>query len=87
MKLLKMKTEDGQIDYMVKFETKAEEKAYLYWNINHGKLMSMMLSTCSTSETGVLTDDDICYYIYVDEAEPEVGETFELDDFKWERVA
>lgn len=34
-----------------------------------------------------VTDKDVIDYFNVGGKEPEIGETFELDDTKWERIA
>lgn len=84
MKLLKMKNEHGELDCMVKLETGAEMNAYMSMNWNNADLCNhwqAMLNSINTE------DDEVIYYFNPDEQEPAVGESFELDNIKYERIA
>lgn len=78
-----MKTEDGYLDYMVKFETKGE---CLFYGNTIDDLTSTRLNEWLKEAVGV-EDTDVFYYLMPDEQEPAVGGTFVLDDIKYERVA
>lgn len=78
MKLLTIKTEDGQLDYMVKLENEEEMG---YCEDGNAEWDSILFSEFE------ITDDDVAYYFGANEQGPGVGETFELDGIKWEIVA
>ena len=98
MKLLEMKCvsdlvrgdvalepENQEISHMVKLETAFE--VGMYDEMYNGNDYDVSLfNVCMEQDISKL-DDDITYYFMLDEQEPKVGETFELDDIKWERVA
>lgn len=98
MKLLKMKCisdlvngdvalepENQEVHYMVKLETRFEGVMY---NIayEYEDETFRAFDTAMYCELGI-HDDEVVYYFNVDEKEPAVGETFELDDMKYERIA
>lgn len=88
MKLLKMKNSDGGLDYMVKFETKAEWRIYENF-VSYGMdkpALDSMIRSCE-SDNCIMGDDDIVYYFMNNEQGPAIGETFKLDNIEYERVA
>lgn len=87
MKLLKMKNEKGGLDYMVKLETKAEWRIHENF-VSYGRdrpALDSMIRSCDHASY-IMGDDDIVYYFGVLEREPAMGESFELDDIRWERI-
>lgn len=100
MKLLKMKCiadkvrgdetfepENQEVHYMVKLETEGEEDIYNTFGADHILFESMLGGMREHMAEKQITDDDVAYYFMFGEQEPEVGETFELDNIKWERIA
>lgn len=101
MKLLKMKCitdkargdealepENQEVQYMVKLETKAEWRVYENF-ASYGTDKSALDSMIRSCDHGayIMGDDDIVYYFGVLEQEPAIGETLELDNMEWERIA
>lgn len=72
------------VDYMVKLETHFEES--IYRNLVECSTHSPVFDQAMREELGVI-DDDISYFWMEGEQEPQIGETFELDDMVWERIA
>lgn len=72
--------------WFVKLETKAE------WRIlenvqSYGADLSALNSMIRTTGDDVMGDDDIYYYLGVDEPEPAIGEEYkDADGLVWERV-
>lgn len=87
MKLLKMKNEQGELDYMVKLETEGEEDIYNTFGTDHILFKSMLGGMREHMAEKQITDDEVAYYFMFGEQEPAVGETFELDNIKWERIS
>lgn len=86
--------DEGEKDWFVKLETKAEELVYdrvygSYYNYSDHDyqlvraLWDKMVNTCGVN----WGEDDVYAYIYVDSFEPEVGEEYQIDDITWVRVA
>ena len=87
MKLFKIKTEDGQLDYMVKLETMFERVMYDIAS-EYDDETFRAFNNAMKCELNV-DDNEVAYYFNVggEEQGPEVGETFELDGIKWKIVA
>lgn len=83
MKLLKLKCDDGQLDYMVKFETADEDN--IYTRIRKDESWGE-LSAWLEEQVGI-TDIQVAYYFMSNDNEPKIGEIFTDDDYEWERVA
>lgn len=99
MKLLKMKCiadkaigdevlepENQEVHYMVKLEKDGEEDIYNTFGASHILFQSMLGGMREHVAEKEITDDNVVYYFMSAEQEPGMGETFELDDTKWERV-
>lgn len=77
----------GQKEYFIKLETKAE------WRIlenfaSYGTDKSALNSMIRTTGDEVMGDDDIYYYINVDEPDFEIGDFYtDIDDLTWVRRA
>lgn len=97
MKLLEFKIiesdnekEKGDIRYVVKLSTENERELYERTNV--------IAEPCPAADQAYadwnkrlkahldVTDELVFYYIMEDEKEPKVGETFELDNIKLERI-
>lgn len=74
--------------YFVKLETQAEQNAYTSMNWNSKDLCNhwqAMLNSVATMER--MTEEDIYFYITVDEPELDIGEEYiDADGLIWERV-
>lgn len=93
-----LEPENQEVQYMVKLETKEELKQYdrfVEVAYNHDRMTDISRAYAEgwwdcymTQKLGIHhTGGDTYYYFTPLENTPEVGETFELDDIKWERVA